>query len=78
LSTRIESEMDIATARFPNGLPTLEELKRLNGPDVPAETAWIWGSDDEVSGVAQILRGYEQLYREFELIKSARHTARPC
>jgi hypothetical protein len=40
--------MDIATKKFPNGLPTLEELKKYNSSDVPAETAWIWGKDDEV------------------------------
>lgn len=30
-------------------LPTLEELRETNkGKDVPPETAWIWGADDEV------------------------------
>jgi len=43
--------MEAVTARFPNGLPTLAELKEINkGKDVPLETAWIWGPDDEVGG----------------------------
>lgn len=40
--------MDVVKAKFPNGLPTLEELKAYNSKDVPAETAWIWGDEDEV------------------------------
>jgi hypothetical protein len=40
--------MDIVEKQFPNGLPTLAELKELNSPGVPPETAWIWGKDDEV------------------------------
>ena len=41
--------MDIVRAEFPDGLPTLEELKTYNrGKGVPPETAWIWGKDDEV------------------------------
>jgi hypothetical protein len=41
--------MDIVKAKFPNGLPTLAELKANNsGKGVPPETAWIWGEDDEV------------------------------
>jgi hypothetical protein len=41
--------MDIVKATFPNGLPTLDELKAFNnGKGVPPETAWIWGEDDEV------------------------------
>lgn len=46
--------MDIALKTFPNGLPTLEELKHYNSPDVPEETAWIWGSDDEVSKFTKV------------------------
>jgi hypothetical protein len=34
--------------QFPNGLPTLQDLKKHNGPEVPEETAWIWGPEDEV------------------------------
>lgn len=42
--------MDIALSKFPNGLPTLEQLKSLNeGTGVPPETSWIWGKDDEES-----------------------------
>lgn len=38
--------------KFPNGLPTLEDLAKLNaGKNVPPETAWIWGEDDEVGYV---------------------------
>jgi hypothetical protein len=40
--------MEIALKKFPNGLPTLEELKKSNGSDPYPETAWIWGEDDEV------------------------------
>jgi hypothetical protein len=40
--------MEIAMQKFPKGLPTLEELKKFNSPDVPPETAWIWGDKDEV------------------------------
>jgi hypothetical protein len=41
--------MEHAKKLFPRGLPTLEELKTFNaGKDVPPETAWIWGKDDEV------------------------------
>jgi hypothetical protein len=42
--------MEIASKSFPKGLPTLEEVKALNaGLDVPPETAWFWGKDDEAS-----------------------------
>lgn len=41
--------MDVAKKNFPDGFPTLKELRKLNeGKDVPPETAWIWGEDDEV------------------------------
>jgi hypothetical protein len=40
--------MEVAMQKFPKGLPTLEELKNWNTSDVPPETAWIWGKDDEV------------------------------
>ena len=40
--------MDHARKTFPDGLPSLEQLRSFNGPDVPPETAWIWGKDDEV------------------------------
>lgn len=41
--------MDHVTKLFPNGLPTLADIKKFNaGKDVPPETAWIWGKDDEV------------------------------
>jgi hypothetical protein len=41
--------MDHVQKLFPNGLPTLAELKEFNaGKGVPDETAWIWGPDDEV------------------------------
>jgi len=40
--------MDVAKKKFPNGLPTLEELKKSNASDVPPETAWIYGEQDEV------------------------------
>ena len=41
--------MEVAMKKFPKGLPTLEELKKWNTSDVPPETAWIWGKDDEVN-----------------------------
>ena len=41
--------MEFVKSKFPNGLPTLKELKTVNANrDVPPETAWIWGEDDEV------------------------------
>jgi hypothetical protein len=41
--------MEHAQKTFPSGFPTLAELKNFNaGKDVPPETAWIWGDDDEV------------------------------
>jgi len=41
--------MENAKALFPQGLPTLSELKKANeGKNVPPETSWIWGADDEV------------------------------
>jgi hypothetical protein len=40
--------------RFPNGLPSLAELAKLNADkSVPAETAWIWGEQDEVRSVSR-------------------------
>lgn len=42
--------MEFMKAQFPKGLPSLKELLMLNAEkDVPPETAWIWGKDDEVS-----------------------------
>lgn len=41
--------MENVQKNFPKGLPTLAELAVLNkGKDVPPETAWIWGSEDDV------------------------------
>ena len=41
--------MEHALSLFPDGLPNLETLKQHNkGRDVPPETSWIWGEDDEV------------------------------
>lgn len=41
--------MEVVLKKFPNGLPTLEQIRKYNkGSDVPLETAWIWGEDDEV------------------------------
>ena len=43
--------MDQAMQKFPDGLPKLAQLAAYNkGKDVPVETSWIWGSDDEASG----------------------------
>jgi hypothetical protein len=43
--------MDQAIKTFPDGLPNLAQLATYNkGKDVPVETSWIWGSDDEVGG----------------------------
>lgn len=42
--------MEHVLGTFQNKLPTLTEIKNHNkGRDVPPETAWIWGKDDEVS-----------------------------
>ncbi|KAN0099539.1 hypothetical protein V8E51_013314 [Hyaloscypha variabilis] len=43
--------MEVAMKKFPKGLPTLEELKKWNTSDVPPETAWIWGKDDEIGRI---------------------------
>ncbi|RFU34864.1 hypothetical protein B7463_g1440, partial [Scytalidium lignicola] len=44
--------MDVVKAKFPKGLPTLQELQTYNeGADVPPETAWIWGMDDEIGRI---------------------------
>ncbi|KAJ9143786.1 hypothetical protein NKR23_g6400 [Pleurostoma richardsiae] len=44
--------MEHALGLFPAGLPTLEELKVHNkDSDVPPETAWIWGKDDEIGRI---------------------------
>lgn len=49
------SAMDTVTALFPGGLPTLAGLKELNkGKDIPPETAWIWGPDDEVGKILNV------------------------
>ena len=41
--------MEFMKSKFPKGLPTLKELRATNaGKDVPPETAWIWGENDEV------------------------------
>jgi len=46
---RAKKRMDFVTAKFPQGLPTLQDLIASNkGSTVPPETAWIWGADDEV------------------------------
>ena len=41
--------MPVPTLDLPQGLPTLAELKHMNGPHLHPETAWIWGEDDEAS-----------------------------
>ena len=44
----IES-MKFTKIKFPNGLPSLKELKVANaGKDIPCETFWISGENDEV------------------------------
>jgi len=44
--------METVKKLFPKGLPTLAELKEFNkGKDVPPETAWIWGKDDELGRI---------------------------
>lgn len=41
--------MEHALETFQNKLPTLAQIREHNeGSDVPPETAWIWGKDDEV------------------------------
>ncbi|KAL1296809.1 hypothetical protein AAFC00_004435 [Neodothiora populina] len=41
--------MDQALAKFPKGLPTLKKLAEYNqGSNVPPETAWFWGIEDEI------------------------------
>lgn len=40
--------MEHAIKAFPNGLPSLAQLAVHNkGKDIPPETSWIWGKDDE-------------------------------
>jgi hypothetical protein len=44
--------MEHALKLFPDGLPTLEQIKDFNkNSDVPPETAWIWGKDDEIGRI---------------------------
>ncbi|THX23339.1 hypothetical protein D6D10_10340 [Aureobasidium pullulans] len=44
--------MEHALSLFPDGLPNLETLKQHNkGRDVPPETSWIWGEDDEIGRI---------------------------
>lgn len=44
------TNMDVALSAFPDGLPSLDQLKLMNtGKGIPLETSWIWGNDDEVS-----------------------------
>ncbi|KAH0287576.1 hypothetical protein M436DRAFT_35268 [Aureobasidium namibiae CBS 147.97] len=44
--------MEHALKIFPNGLPNLEQLVAYNkGKDVPPETSWIWGRDDEIGRI---------------------------
>lgn len=45
--TRI-TKMDFARNKYPKGLPCLQDLINSNDSSVPPETAWIWGTDDEV------------------------------
>lgn len=41
--------MEHAIKSFPDGLPSLEQVAAYNkGKDIPRETSWIWGEDDEV------------------------------
>jgi hypothetical protein len=54
--------MDTVLKTFPNGLPTLEELKHYNSSDVPEETAWIWGADDEVSKFTKVRFGHRMAF----------------
>ncbi|KAK9472954.1 putative cyclase-domain-containing protein [Dipodascopsis tothii] len=35
----------------PEKLPTLAELVASNAPDVPSESAWIWGPEDEIGRI---------------------------
>ncbi|KAG9254757.1 putative cyclase-domain-containing protein [Emericellopsis atlantica] len=44
--------MENALKKFPGGLPTLEQIRESNkGSDLPLETAWIWGPDDEIGRI---------------------------
>ncbi|CAK7204040.1 hypothetical protein SEUCBS139899_006791 [Sporothrix eucalyptigena] len=44
--------MEHVKKNFPKGLPTLAELAEHNkGKDVPPETAWIWGEDDDIGRI---------------------------
>ncbi|KKA24601.1 hypothetical protein T310_1348 [Rasamsonia emersonii CBS 393.64] len=60
--------MEHAKKLFPNGLPTLEELKAFNaGKDVPPETAWIWGENDELGRINLLTPEVTQAAKESEL-----------
>jgi hypothetical protein len=41
--------MDPTAANGGTYLPTLEQLRESNHPDLHSDTAWIWGKNDEVS-----------------------------
>ncbi|KAI9152265.1 hypothetical protein HJFPF1_09494 [Paramyrothecium foliicola] len=44
--------MEHALKLFPDGLPTLEQVRKFNvDSTVPSDTAWIWGKDDEIGRV---------------------------
>ncbi|KAL1963342.1 hypothetical protein VTN77DRAFT_8463 [Rasamsonia byssochlamydoides] len=60
--------MDHAKKLFPNGLPKLDELKAFNeGKDVPPETAWIWGENDELGRINLLTPEVTQAAKESEL-----------
>ncbi|KAK5994323.1 hypothetical protein PT974_04796 [Cladobotryum mycophilum] len=41
--------MEHALKQFPNGLPTLEEIRARNkDSDIPSDAAWIWGKEDDL------------------------------
>ncbi|KAH8666754.1 hypothetical protein BX600DRAFT_397622 [Xylariales sp. PMI_506] len=65
--------MDPVLEAFPGGLPTLGELKAFNSPDVPPETAWIWGKDDEIGRInlltpARIMKAKEVEVKDGDVV----------
>lgn len=55
--------MENVKKTFPKGLLILAELAEFNkGEDVPPETAWIWGEEDEVSRCVAVNESTSTLY----------------
>ncbi|CAK7234102.1 hypothetical protein SCUCBS95973_008821 [Sporothrix curviconia] len=60
--------MEHVKKSFPKGLPTLAELAEYNkGKDVPPETAWIWGEEDDIGRINLLTPEVVRAVQESEL-----------